>query len=315
MTRYFKLFTLMCVVLMFSACSKNVGTDKTKIAIVKWDKTIEEHPEYMRLKQGEKIEKNLVLRHDAQLQIARTQMQSVERLRSLKQLSEQSYYEAELHTQLMEKDQINKGKVYRKSRLVDKQVEMQLKPQRESIEEEYRLRIFNLRIEKDRIINNTRFRDRNKIPDMLAELDRKINALKLERDARLNELEASRQGLISEKMRPYVDELQKELRTFEINKRLENQELFAKQDEKYQKMLSVAPVALNNALELMKKEISKQQEKNSNLKKQIENDIERIVVRLAKERGYTVVFKDYKVNVSANDITNEVVAELKRFNK
>lgn len=315
MTRYLKLMALVCVVFMLSACASGINTDKEKIAVVKWEKIVAGHPEFARLQQGEKIIKNLVLRRDAQLQIAKSQMENVERLRSLKQLSEQSYFEADLHTQLMAKNQINKGKVYRKSRLVDKEVEMQLKPQRQAIEEEYRLRIFNLRMEKERIVNNTRFRDRKKIPGMIAELDQKINVLKLERDARLSALDASKQGLVSEKMQPYLNNLHAELQNFEMNKRQENQEQFLQQEEKYQKLLSAAPKALNSALTIMEKEIAKQQEKNDSLKKHIEADIEATAARLAKERNYTIVLKDYKANVSAIDITNDIVAELKRLKK
>ena len=36
------------------------------------------------------------------------------------------------------------------------------------------------------------------------------------------------------------------------------------------------------------------------------------VTRLAKERGYTIVFNKVKVNVKADDITAEVIKELKK---
>ena len=45
---------------------------------------------------------------------------------------------------------------------------------------------------------------------------------------------------------------------------------------------------------------------------EIRHDIESKVAYLAKERGYTIVFNKVKVNVKADDITKEVVSELKK---
>lgn len=315
MTKYLKLLALVCFVMLCAACTNINKTNTEKIAVVNWEKTVQGHPEYARLQQGEKIVKNLVMRRDAQVQMAKSQMSSLERLRALKQLSEQSYYDAELHTQMVEKDQINKAKMNKRVHLVQKQVEMLLKPQRKSIEDEYRLRIFNLRMEKDRTVSNTRFRDREKIPELLAELDKQIAALKLERDARLEDLELSRQSMIAEKMAPYAQELHAEMQQFAAEQQKANQEKFLQQEGKYDKLMSVAPEALNNALSIMDKEIEKQQDKNKALKEQINKDIEKLAVKLAQERGYTIVFNTFKANVSADDITNDIIAGLKKTKK
>ena len=80
-------------------------------------------------------------------------------------------------------------------------------------------------------------------------------------------------------------------------------------------MLSVAPQALNNALSIMDREIDKQQEKNEQLQKQINSDIESQAVRLAHERGYSIVFNKFKVNLKADDITDTVIQALKKDKK
>lgn len=315
MTKYLKLLVLVCVVILCAGCSNTSKTNTEKIAVINWEKTVQGHPEYARLQQGEKTVKNLVVRRDAQVQIAKSQMSSLERLRALKQLSEQSYYDAELHTKMAVKDQINKAKMNKHAYLVQKQVEMTLKPERQSIEDEYRLRIFNLRMEKDRTVSNTRFRDREKIPKLLAELDKQISVLKLERDARLEELELSRQTMIADKMAPFVQGLQDEMHQFAENERRANQEKFLAQEDRYDKLMSVAPEALNNALSIMDGEIEKQQDKNKLLKEKINKDIEKLAVKLAQERGYTIVFNTFKANVSADDITSDIIAELKKTKK
>jgi hypothetical protein len=38
-----------------------------------------------------------------------------------------------------------------------------------------------------------------------------------------------------------------------------------------------------------------------------------VVAKLAKERGYSVVFHKYRTNVSADDITEDVIAGLKKL--
>ncbi len=76
--------------------------------------------------------------------------------------------------------------------------------------------------------------------------------------------------------------------------------------------MAAAPEAITKALALMDKEIKQQQEKNTALQKQIDSDIESAVVRLAKQRGYEVVFKKFKINVSAVDITDDIIAEVKK---
>ena len=46
-------------------------------------------------------------------------------------------------------------------------------------------------------------------------------------------------------------------------------------------------------------------------KNKISKDITSISTKLAHERGYSIVFKEVKVNLNAADITDEVIAQLK----
>ena len=78
-------------------------------------------------------------------------------------------------------------------------------------------------------------------------------------------------------------------------------------DKREQEMLSAAPKALQNALSIMDREIDKQREKNEQLQKKIASDISSQATKLAHEKGYGVIFKKYKVNISADDITTQVI--------
>lgn len=315
MTRYMKLLALIGVVVFFSACASGVKSDSEKIAVINWEKAVQGHPENPRVLQGEKIVKSLVIRRDAQKELAKSQWNSLARLRALKQISEKSYYEAELHTELMAKDQINKAKLSKRAELVEKEVEEEFLSMRKYLEDAYRLQIFNLRMKKDRASQSVRPSERAKLPETLAAIDKEIEALKEEREARLSELELSKEAMVNERLEPYAKELYAERLKYAKDKSLANQEQLLKQEGKYDKMLAIAPEALNNALAIMDKEIEKQQDKNAALKKQINKDIEEIAISLAKKRGYTIVFNSFKANVSAEDITNDIVTELKNRKK
>lgn len=310
---YKKLIGLFMAGLMLTACGSNLKNDSEKIAVIRWEKAVKAHPENGRLVQGEKIVKSLVLKRDAQAALGKSQMGSLQHLRNLKQLSEQSYYEAELRTQIIEKEQIAKGKLMGQLRLIEKEAELVLAPKRKALEDEYRLRIFNLRLEKDRAKANVRPREIAKLQTTLEGLDQKIQLLTKEREGRMLELEEEKQLYISQKMGPRAEALHKEIQEFAEMRQKSNQQTIASSEGKYDKMMAAAPEAMAKALEVMDREIDKQQDKNNTLKKKINNDIESIAIKLAKQRGYTIVFNTFKANVSAADITDDIVVELKKL--
>lgn len=304
---------LMSLCLVFSACGKNGNISSEKIAVVKWDKAISAHPEYQRLEQGKRIVKSLVLRRDAQAELGRSQLGSLQHLRGLKQLSEQSYLQAELQTRLMEKEQVGQAKLRMQQHKIEVEADKYVAPLREAVEEDYRLRIFNLRLEKDRAVTTMRLSQTEKVKASLIELDKQILALIRERESRLQEVERERQAYIQQKMSVHVDALHMELSQLAEAGKNRNQQIVADSEGKYDKMMAAAPEALAKALAIMDKEIDKQQDKNKLLKEKIDKETEELVVKMANKRGYTIVFNTFKANVSAVDITNDIIAELKNL--
>jgi hypothetical protein len=45
----------------------------------------------------------------------------------------------------------------------------------------------------------------------------------------------------------------------------------------------------------------------------MKKEMESVVIKLAKERGYSIVFHKSRSNVSADDITGDVIAGLKKL--
>lgn len=78
------------------------------------------------------------------------------------------------------------------------------------------------------------------------------------------------------------------------------------------KDLQQGPEAFSKVLAVIDGRLDKIKEGNDKIASEISHDIESRVTRLAKERGYTIVFNKVKVNVKADDITAEVIKELKK---
>ena len=49
------------------------------------------------------------------------------------------------------------------------------------------------------------------------------------------------------------------------------------------------------------------------LETSIKKETESIVIKLAKERGYSIVFHKYRTNVAADDVTGDVISGLKKL--
>jgi Skp family chaperone for outer membrane proteins len=77
--------------------------------------------------------------------------------------------------------------------------------------------------------------------------------------------------------------------------------------------LQKVPSALKELLGTVDQELDKQQQAIETLETAIKKDMESVVAKLAKERGYSVVFHKYRMNVSADDITGDVIAGLKKL--
>lgn len=308
-----KILVLFMLALLLTACGKIGSTGSEKIAVIKWDKAVAAHPQHAQLEQGEKIVKSLVLKREAQANLGKSQMRSLQHLRGLKQISEQSYLDAELQTRLLEKEQVGNEKLRKQAYAFAKEAEQALAVRRQSLEDEYQLRIFNLRLEKDRARSAMRPMEADSVKVSIDAINKQIQDLVAERESKLQGLEKEKQAYVTKKMEPVIAAFHKEMQDFATKKKMENQQIFNNSEGKYDKLQAAAPEALTKALAIMDREIDKQQDKNNTLKQKINGDIESIAIKLAKERGYTIVFNTFKANVSADDITNDIITELKKI--
>lgn len=298
-----KISAIIAAALLISACSTNVRGPQEKIAVINWEQAVSAHPQYAKLEQGEKILQDLLNKRKGQEELAKAQLSSLNKLRSLRQLSQQSFMEADFNTRMVEQREIENAKLQKFAAQAEAEADNQLAERKKNVEEAYKLKLFNLRA----ILEAVKMK-----PDERQEVEKQLQKLQKERGAQIAELQAEKRRLVDAKVLPYKAEAEQRMRDMAQQQHAQAMQQLKSPEERDKEMLDAAPKALNNALSIIDREIDKQQEKNDSLKKQINQDIESQAVKLAHERGYTIVFNKFRVNMKAEDITAAIIKALKK---
>lgn len=298
-----KISAIIAAALLISACSTNIRGPQEKIAVINWEQAVSAHPQYAKLEQGEKILQDLLNKRKGQEELAKAQLSSLNKLRSLRQLSQQSFMEADFNTRMVEQREIENAKLQKFAAQAEAEADAQLAERKKNIEEAYKLKLFNLRA----ILEAVKMK-----PDERQAVEKQLQELQKERGAQIAELQAEKRRLVDAKVLPYKAEAEQRMRDMAQQQHAQAMQQLKSPEERDKEMLDAAPKALNNALSIIDREIDKQQEKNDSLKKQINQDIESQAVKLAHERGYTIVFNKFRVNMKAEDITAAIIKALKK---
>ena len=298
-----KISAIIAAALLISACSTNVRGPQEKIAVINWEQAVSAHPQYAKLEQGEKILQDLLNKRKGQEELAKAQLSSLNKLRSLRQLSQQSFMEADFNTRMVEQREIENAKLQKFAAQAEAEADNQLAERKKNVEEAYKLKLFNLRA----ILEAVKMK-----PDERQEVEKQLQELQKERGAQIAELQAEKRRLVDAKVLPYKAEAEQRIRDMAQQQHAQAIQQLKSPEERDKEMLDAAPKAFNNALSIIDREIDKQQEKNDSLKKQINQDIESQAVKLAHERGYTIVFNKFRVNMKAEDITAAIIKALKK---
>lgn len=298
-----KISAIIAAALLISACSTNVRGPQEKIAVINWEQAVSAHPQYAKLEQGEKILQDLLNKRKGQEELAKAQLSSLNKLRSLRQLSQQSFMEADFNTRMVEQREIENAKLQKFAAQAEAEADAQLAERKKNIEEAYKLKLFNLRA----ILEAVKMK-----PDERQAVEKQLQELQKERGAQIAELQEEKRRLVDAKVLPYKAEAEQRMRDMAQQQHAQAMQQLKSPEERDKEMLDAAPKALNNALSIIDREIDKQQEKNDSLKKQINQDIESQAVKLAHERGYTIVFNKFRVNMKAEDITAAIIKALKK---
>ncbi len=286
--------------LMLSACGKIGGGEK--IAVVNWDKVLQEHPQHSRLQKLKEEYSLLLDKRREQEIIGKTRMSNLAKLYQLKQNSKQNFLSADFMTRMMEKAEQEKLKQL--SNQIADEIDRELAEEEKKLNEHYRLRLFNLRLKLDTV---------RMVPEERKKVEAELKAVQAERDSDRMMLMQHKFGLVNQRMEPHVKAMQQRLDAYALQLQTKMRAEMKKDSGKDDVALQKVPAALKELLGTVDEELDKQQQAIETMETAIKKDMESVVAKLAKERGYSVVFHKYRTNVSADDITEDVIAGLKKL--
>lgn len=294
---------ILIVVLLTAACGHDPG-GKDKIAVIDWDKAFSAHPKQTVLKQGEAELQKLLRYREEQAEIAKTQIAGLTRLQQLKQNSKANFLDAGFQTQMYAAEAKERKKLLDAYDAAVKEADAALAEQEKELEDAYQLKILNLRLRLEAIKMR---------PVEREVVQNELNQVQSEREQQRQQILAAKNKIIGAKMEPLVAETQARLKQHAEQLQQEMQGDMSGVLSKDQSDLAKVPEALTKAMAAIDKQADKLQESNEKLRAGIRNDIESNVIKLAHERQYTIVFHSVKVNIKADDITDDVVKALQNM--
>lgn len=294
---------ILIVVLLTAACGHDPG-GKDKIAVIDWDKAFSAHPKQTVLKQGEAELQKLLRYREEQAEIAKTQIAGLTRLQQLKQNSKANFMDAGFQTQMYAAEAKERKKLLDAYDVAVKEADAALAEQEKELEDAYQLKILNFRLRLEAI--KMRPAEREVVQN-------ELNQVQSEREQQRQQILAAKNKIIGAKMEPLVVETQARLKQHAEQLQQEMQGDMSGVLSKDQSDLAKVPEALTKAMAAIDKQADKLQESNEKLRAGIRNDIESNVIKLAHERQYTIVFHSVKVNIKADDITDDVVKALQNM--
>ena len=294
---------ILIVVLLTAACGHDPG-GKDKIAVIDWDKAFSAHPKQTVLKQDEAELQKLLRYREEQAEIAKTQIAGLTRLQQLKQNSKTNFLDAGFQTQMYAAEAKERKKLLDAYDAAVKEADAALAEQEKELEDAYQLKILNLRLRLEAI--KMRPAEREVVQN-------ELNQVQSEREQQRQQILAEKNKIIGAKMEPLVAETQARLKQHAEQLQQEMQGDMSGVLSKDQSDLAKVPEALTKAMAAIDKQADKLQESNEKLRAGIRNDIESNVIKLAHERQYTIVFHSVKVNIKADDITDDVVKALQNM--
>lgn len=294
---------ILIVVLLTAACGHDPG-GKDKIAVIDWDKAFSAHPKQTVLKQGEAELQKLLRYREEQAEIAKTQIAGLTRLQQLKQNSKANFMDAGFQTQMYAAEAKERKKLLDAYDAAVKEADAALAEQEKELEDAYQLKILNFRLRLEAI--KMRPAEREVVQN-------ELNQVQSEREQQRQQILAAKNKIIGAKMEPLVVETQARLKQHAEQLQQEMQGDMSGVLSKDQSDLAKVPEALTKAMAAIDKQADKLQESNEKLRAGIRNDIESNVIKLAHERQYTIVFHSVKVNIEADDITDDVVKALQNM--
>jgi DNA repair exonuclease SbcCD ATPase subunit len=291
---------LMIVAMLVSACGMN--NRQEKIAVVDWAKVMEAHPKQTQLKAAQDAYDSLLFSRKNQVFAGKTQLTALARLQQLKQNSKQNYLSAEFNTRLAERETVENDQLNAAYKKAVEEAQNRMTADEKKQADNYKLQLFNLRLRYESL--HLTLAEKQKIKAEIDQIEKARNAFRYRlvqrQQAEINRIMEPEREAARARMQAYADELHAQMQA-------ENRKTIA-QDAS---ALDKTPEQFKDLLASVDKELDNRQQLVEKLQDSIKKDVESSVMKIARSRGYTVVFHKYRVNIKADDITQDVINDLK----
>lgn len=293
---------LVIVALVLSACGKQ--TTGEKIAVVNWEKVMEAHPQQTQLRKAKEEYNRLLDQRREQEVLGKTRLGALARLQQLKENSKRSFLAADFQTRMLEQQALEQKKLQALSEQFAKEIDRELLTEEKNLEENYRLKLFNLRLKLEAL---------RLTPEERNGLQQEMALLQAARERDRITLAQYKMKRVQQKMEPETRAAHQRLDAFARQMQAQMKAGIANHSAPEGDVLAQAPAALDQVLSQVDRELDSRQQAVENLENSIKKDTESVIMKLGKERGYSVVFHKYRTNVTAEDITEDVIKNVKKI--
>lgn len=306
------MYVCLCLIssmLFFSACNnENVVTKTESVAIIDMQKAIEAHYLYPAWKMAKENELTTQKLKENHTKMVKEQAQTIGKMEELGEQSRASYFQADFVVKMSEARMNEKDVLLDLRRQEKARIDQLIKDRVDAIEEEYRLPLFNLKVKIEAA--NPLLYSKEKEQEYKEKLIKELETLQDEQAQKMDVLYKERDALVDEAMLVHEQKANERLEAY-------SKELFDQiSSNSNAKQLSVKarletiPEAFAKTLASFDKQITEQKLTQEKLYARIVDDINSQVIKIAMQKKFTVVLRDVKINISAVDITQEVLVNL-----
>ena len=265
---------------------------KPRFAVVDWDKLVEQHPKYKEWqRQKEQLEAAKWLR-DRQKENGQQQLELLGKMSAVKKAGAGQFQSAAWSAKVAEK------RAQEQDALRKKREALEFKADEDAVEEKYRIPLFNLRLK----LGSIKMSDASQ-KALLQEQQELLD--KREKDRA--EVRAAKEDWLQQQLAADVAASQARLQAFSkelAGQTVQEQTGLSLTDKKPQNQ--EGQVELDKLIESMDKQIQQQEDKEKKLREDIDSDILSAIKKVNLSRKYTLIFRNPRANISADDITDEV---------
>lgn len=272
--------------------------DKPRFAVVDWDRLVEQHPKYKEWqRRKEQLETAKWLR-ERQKENGQQQLALLGKMKKVREAGKGQFQSAQWSAQVAEKRAQEQDLLRKKRAALEEEAESRVKADRDAVEEKYRIPLFNLRLK----LSSVKMSDAAQ-KALLQEQQELLDKRQKDRA----DVEAEKEQWLQQQMAADVAASQARLQAF--SKELAGQVV---QEQTGLSLTGKTPQnqegqpELDKLLQSMDKEIQQQEDKEKQMREEIDSDILSAIKKVNLSRKYTLIFRNPRANISADDITDEV---------